>query len=226
MTVHALGKVRRQHQCEADRFPDERFEIETELVREAQRIIAECPQDRDDLLTLYGADPARIEVVPCGFDPQELAPMDRDQARRELGWDADEFTLLQLGRLVPRKGIANVLHALAVMRERHGLRARLRIVGGNSERPHALATPEIGRLARLAVNGVNGWLETDPRRLLPVMRTLLQDAALARRWGEAARRTAQQRFALARFVDDWLAALAAVGTVAAPARTQAGAHAS
>src|SRR5699024_1939542 len=81
MTFHALGRVRRQHQASADRFPDSRFDIEDDIVRQADCIIAECPQDRDDLIALYGGDPRRISMVPCGFDCDEMAPMDRHQAR-------------------------------------------------------------------------------------------------------------------------------------------------
>lgn len=150
MTFHALGRIRRLYQQEADRFPDSRFEIEDRLMREAHRIVAECPQDREDMLRHYGADPARVDMVPCGFDADELAPEDKRLAREKLGWDPGEFTVLQLGRLVPRKGIDNVIRGVAALKRRHGLDARLYIVGGNSEQPNLQATPEIGRLQALA----------------------------------------------------------------------------
>jgi glycosyltransferase involved in cell wall biosynthesis len=54
-TFHALGRVRRAHQRDRDGFPDCRFEMEHEVVECCDRIIAECPQDRDDLVSLYGA---------------------------------------------------------------------------------------------------------------------------------------------------------------------------
>lgn len=150
MTFHALGKVRRLHQGSADGFPDSRFEIEDQLVREADCVVAECPQDLDDLVALYGADPGHIETVPCGFDDEEFAPVERVAARAALGWEPDVFTVLQLGRLVPRKGIDNVIRALGCLRRQTGTRARLYIVGGNAEQPSAQATPEIGRLQGVA----------------------------------------------------------------------------
>jgi hypothetical protein len=52
-------------------------------------------------------------------------------------------------------------------------------------------------------NGVNGWLDTDPDRLIEPMRRLLADPAEARRWGDHARRTALDRFSIARFARDW-----------------------
>lgn len=165
VTFHALGKVRRQHQQEADLFPDIRFDIEDEITRRADRIVAECPQDRHDLMELYGADPRRIEIVPCGYDATEMSPQPVAAARAVLGWDDSAFTLLQLGRMVPRKGVDNVIRALARLRQRHGVNARLCIVGGNSDAADAAATPEIGRLRGIAEEeGVAPWVEFTGRR--------------------------------------------------------------
>nr|WP_286197433.1 glycosyltransferase [Variovorax boronicumulans] len=152
ITFHALGLVRLQHQKSADTFPPERIEIERDCVRDADAVIAECPQDRADLIGLYNAAPQRLALVPCGFDPQEFAPMDRAEARRALGLEPDEFLVLQLGRLVPRKGVDNVVHAMALLRDRlpPGRRARLLVVGGETPEPDAARTPEIGRLRALA----------------------------------------------------------------------------
>jgi len=148
MTFHALGLVRREHQGAADAFPAERIEIEQRIVDEADCLIAECPQDRNDLMRLYGANRARVSMVPCGVDLDEFAPGDKRSARRSLGLADDEFVVLQLGRLVPRKGIDNVVRALAKLDP--AWRARLVVVGGETARPDASATPEIARLRDLA----------------------------------------------------------------------------
>ena len=150
VTFHALGRVRRLFQKEADAFPDERLAIEERIVAEAEAIIAECPQDREDLRTLYGADPARIRVIPCGFDPEEFGPVDRQEARAALGLGRADRIILQLGRMVPRKGVDNVIRALSRLRYDHGLSARLLVVGGESREPDPAATPEIGRLRAVA----------------------------------------------------------------------------
>lgn len=150
ITFHALGRVRRLHQGANDGFPDERFAIEDELVRRADCIVAECPADRDDLLAHYHADPARIAIVACGFDPGEFAPLERARARRHLGWPRDAFAVLQLGRLVERKGIDNVVRGVAALETRHGVRARLYVVGGDAQTPNEIATPEIARLRGIA----------------------------------------------------------------------------
>ena len=150
VTFHALGRIRRQHQQGADEFPEERLDIEDAVVEEADRIIAECPQDQSDLVRWYSADKQKIAVVPCGFDPQEMWPIDRAEARKQLGWPANEQILLQLGRMVPRKGIETVIRALAVLRQRNGLSPRLMIVGGETRKADPIATPEIGRLAAVS----------------------------------------------------------------------------
>ncbi|MGG1947946.1 glycosyltransferase family 1 protein [Trinickia sp. NRRL B-1857] len=149
-TFHALGKVRRIHQGADDGFPDARFAIEEELVRESDVIIAECPQDALDLREHYGSDPSRVQIVPCGFDIAEFGRMDRAEARSALGWPGNRFSVLQLGRLVPRKGIDTVVRALATLRERTGIDAHLYVVGGNADLPNEIATPEIARLHGIA----------------------------------------------------------------------------
>ena len=98
---------------------------------------------------LYGADGERIDIVPCGFDAEEFWPV-ISNAREYLGLSPDEFIVLQLGRIVRRKGIDTVIEAIAALQSLHGIRARLLVVGGNSRKPDPDATPELGRLMALA----------------------------------------------------------------------------
>ena len=148
VTFHALGKVRRLHQGAADAFPDERMSIEARLVRAADALIAECPQDVDDLMTLYGADASQVHLIPCGFDPAEFEPLDKEEVRARLERPAlpqDAPLLLQLGRMVPRKGVETVVRALVQVEKAH-----LLVVGGESAEPDPVKTPEIGRLQEVA----------------------------------------------------------------------------
>lgn len=64
----------------------------------------------------------------------------------------------------------------------------------------ALATTE---MATVINDGVNGFIDTDPGKLIARMKQLLQDRALAANLGAAAKRTALQRFGIERFVADW-----------------------
>jgi len=151
ITFHALGRVRRQYQGDADRFADRRFQIEEQLMREATHIIAECEQDKDDMIRLYQADEGRISIVPCGFDPEEMAPVG-PAAREVLGYAPADFIVLQLGRIVPRKGIDNVIRGVAILGRERGLNGRLVIVGGSNAGADLYLLPEIRSLALLAAH--------------------------------------------------------------------------
>jgi D-inositol-3-phosphate glycosyltransferase len=150
VTFHALGRVRRFWQGDADEFPDERFVIEDRIVAEADHIIAECPQDEEDLLRLYRAKKEKITIVPCGFDATEFWQIDKTTARKKLGLPLDQPLILQLGRLVPRKGVDTVIRAFRRLLQEYHISAKLLIVGGESEEPDPLVTPEMGRLQAVA----------------------------------------------------------------------------
>ena len=148
ITFHALGMVRRLAQRGADGFPDERVAIERALMGDADRVIAECRQDLQDMVRLYGARRAGIDIVPCGFDPLTLWPV-RERARTRLGLADDEFVVLQLGRMVPRKGIDTVIEGVAELASRHGVRARLLVVGGAAPPGAGRDTAELRALMAL-----------------------------------------------------------------------------
>lgn len=148
VTYHALGKVRLMHQKEQDKFPVERLDIEKKTAENADKVIAECPQDKEDLCTLYRVNPSTIDIVPCGFCPSSFYPVNQLYARSILGLDKKEKIILQLGRMVPRKGVDNVIQSLRYL---ESLNTRLLVVGGESDAPDPILCPEIGRLRRLAI---------------------------------------------------------------------------
>ncbi|MBD8530262.1 MULTISPECIES: glycosyltransferase [unclassified Massilia] len=148
ITFHALSAARRQGALDA--FPPERSRIESALMREADRVIAQCAQDRLDMEQLYGADPQRITVAPRGFDPNELWPLPRLAARAQLGLAPGRFTVLHLGRLAPRKGIDTAFQGLAMLRERHRIDADLVVVGADDGREDRGEGAELARLKGLA----------------------------------------------------------------------------
>lgn len=149
VTFHALGKVRRIHQAQADGFPDQRFAIEEQIVRDSDAIIAECPQDKADLESLYQGDPRKIATVACGVDTSMFFAEPRSKARARLGLSGKENILLHLGRMVPRKGVDTVIEALALLKK-SGDPSKLIVVGGESEVPDPVICPEIKRLDDLA----------------------------------------------------------------------------
>ncbi|MDT3398146.1 glycosyltransferase [Streptomyces sp. B1866] len=108
-TYHALGTVKRRHQKDADSSPPDRVAWETKVGEGCDRIVATCRDEVDELAAM-GLLPGRATVVPCGVDAARFTPhgpaVPRDP-RRPL--------LVQLGRLVPRKGAALSLTALALL---------------------------------------------------------------------------------------------------------------
>lgn len=149
VTFHALGSIRKIFQGEHDKFPAARIDIEKRVVAEADRIIAECPQDKEDLIQYYNAPVDKITVIPCGFSTQEFYPIDRFLARMILNIKSDEHIILQLGRMVPRKGVDNVIRALARVKK-VSVPVRLIVVGGETDDVDPISNPEIARLQAIA----------------------------------------------------------------------------
>ncbi|GAB3417786.1 glycosyltransferase [Niabella aquatica] len=147
ITFHALGYIRQLFQGNNDRFPAERIRIEKDAIRFADGIIAECPQDKEDLIEHYSAPEEKIYIVPCGVDTSQFYRVPPIEARIRINLPEDGFTLLQLGRMVPRKGVANVIRALSILRKKE-LPVRLVVVGGDQDVP-GQTNPELARLQQL-----------------------------------------------------------------------------
>jgi D-inositol-3-phosphate glycosyltransferase len=126
-TFHALGEIKRREQGANDTSPPERRAVEFRILEEVDRVLATCPAEVEELTALYGADLARLTLVPCGVDVEMFRPVDRKEARRALGLP-DKPTVVYVGRLVPRKGVDTLIEAFALLPR--NLDARLVIVGG------------------------------------------------------------------------------------------------
>lgn len=147
---HALGAVKRQHQGDADTSPAERFQVERSVLRAADLVIAQCPNERDELVETYGADAARIRVIPSGVDVTRFFPIDQAEARRELGLPMDRRLMVYVGRVLPRKDVENVIRALALLRSRPLPPFGMLVVGGETEDARLDREPEMRRLIEVA----------------------------------------------------------------------------
>jgi glycosyltransferase involved in cell wall biosynthesis len=148
---HAMGKTKKRHQGTADTSPDERIRVERDVIRRVDRLIAQCPSERDELIDDYGADPRMVALIPSAVDTGVFRPVSRAEARRRLNLPVDEPVVVYVGRILPRKDVRNVVRGVAAL-TRRGLLARLLLVGGETPRPDSAATPEIGELKRLAAS--------------------------------------------------------------------------
>jgi D-inositol-3-phosphate glycosyltransferase len=150
---HALGVVKRRHQGAKDTSPPSRLRDERMLAREVDRIVATCSDEVFELVRM-GADLHRITVVPCGVDLSLFRPDGPVEAR-----DPGRSRLLVVSRLVERKGIGNVVSALAALPEAGAPQAGAAelVVAGGPPAPRLADDPEARRLIDLARRlGVDG----------------------------------------------------------------------
>jgi D-inositol-3-phosphate glycosyltransferase len=146
-TMHTMAKVKNAMLAEGDAAePIGRIYGEDEIVRLADRLIANTMEERRELVELYGADPERVAVVHPGVDTTVFRPGRLAEAREQLGIEPDAAMVLFAGRIQPLKAPDVLLRAAAVMLQRDpALRRRLvvAIVGGASgsglDQPTALS---------------------------------------------------------------------------------------
>ncbi len=152
---HATGVTKLREQGAADTSPAGRIEVEKAVVRAVDRLIAQCPAERDELLADYGARADQIALIPSAVDTDRFRPVDKCAARQALEIDPTAEMIVYVGRLVPRKDVRNVVQALAHLKAQRlaaGMTTMplLFIVGGDTEEPDPAVTPEIGVLHVLA----------------------------------------------------------------------------
>lgn len=146
-TMHTMAKVKNAHLADGDRAePIGRVAGEEEIVRIADRLVANTQEERRELVDLYGAAPDRVDVVHPGVDLEVFRSGRRDESRTLLGLPDDAAVLLFAGRIQPLKAPDVVLRAAAAMIERDpALRERLQVVvvggasGSGLDRPTSLA---------------------------------------------------------------------------------------
>src|SRR5260221_10681388 len=109
---HTLGEVKNRARA-SEHEPASRIDAERAIAAGADQIIVASKHEQHLLTSLYGADAARIAVVPCGVDLDLFTPMDKEQARRRLGLRNTDRIVLFVGRIEPLKGIDVLIAAAA-----------------------------------------------------------------------------------------------------------------
>lgn len=146
-SMHTMAKVKNAALAEGDSpEPAARVIGEEQVVEAADVLVANTDLEASQLVGLYDADPARVDVIHPGVDLSLFRPLDTAGARAALGLPRDAAVLLFAGRIQPLKAPDVLLRAVAVMLHRlPTLRERLvvPIVGGPSgsglDRPESLA---------------------------------------------------------------------------------------
>jgi D-inositol-3-phosphate glycosyltransferase len=145
-SMHTMARVKNASLAEGDTpEPHTRVIGEQQVVDAADRLVANTDDEARQLVDLYGADPAAVQVVHPGVDLDTFTPGDQAQARALLGLPADAVVLLFAGRIQPLKAPDVLLRAAAALLAREPwLRSRLvvAVVGGPSgsglEHPEAV----------------------------------------------------------------------------------------
>ncbi|MBW1599132.1 D-inositol-3-phosphate glycosyltransferase [Streptomyces sp. JJ38] len=143
--MHTMAKVKNAALAAGDTpEPAARVIGETQIVRAADRLVANTAEEAGELERHYAADPARTAVVHPGVNLARFRPADGPAAARaRLGLPHDAFVPLFAGRIQPLKAPDVLLRAVRVLLDEDpGLRGRLvvPVVGGPSG--SGLAKPE------------------------------------------------------------------------------------
>lgn len=150
---HTLGQMKNSvAQREEEGEPPERIETEGRIADAADRIVAASPVQQDNLVSLYGADPARIAIIPCGVDTALFYPRPVYEARIRLELPCQHRMVLFVGRIEPLKGIDTLLRAMALVSEAHPAwrgHLCLVVIGGDADPDRAHSDPEMEYLRRL-----------------------------------------------------------------------------
>ncbi len=142
VTFHTLALIKMQSRA-GESEPAEREAVERDAMLTADRIIAFSGHERDAMARLYGADPLKVMLAPCGVDLAKFKPLDQKEARRRLGLNGEKV-LLYVGRVEPLKGLDLLVEAAAQM-EAGDENVRMMVVGGGGP-----GEPETDRVRRLA----------------------------------------------------------------------------
>jgi D-inositol-3-phosphate glycosyltransferase len=162
-SFHTLAKVKNAAMAEDDDPEPTAREIgEAQVVEAADRLVASTSDEAAELVSLYGADPARIAVVAPGVDLDTYRPGPRAEAKASLGLAPDSVLLLFVGRIQPLKAPDVLVRAAAELVARDpALRSRLvvAVVGG----PSGTGTRDPSHLADLAARlGVADVVRLEP----------------------------------------------------------------
>ncbi|MGE0878859.1 MAG: glycosyltransferase [Acidimicrobiia bacterium] len=152
LTFHALGSEKQRHQGADDTSPAGRVDYEAWLARNVNAVICTTAAEARAVVAM-GARESNVHVVPCGVD---LDRFRTDGPRRPK--PGGRPRVVCVSRLVPRKGIADLIVAVAglpnvelliaggprrellaadaharelkALIERHGASRRIRLLGG------------------------------------------------------------------------------------------------
>ena len=115
-SMHTMAKVKNAELAAGD-TPEPAMRVigEEQVIAAADRLVANTSDEANQLVTLYGADPYRIDVVHPGVDLELFTPGDKANARARFGLRPEQVVLLFVGRIQPLKAPDILIKAAARM---------------------------------------------------------------------------------------------------------------
>ncbi len=171
-TAHTLARAKNANLA-ADDSPEPLARIigEQQVVDEADRLIANTPNEARQLIDWYAAEPARVATIAPGVDLENFRVRDRLAARERLGVRPDALVLLFVGRLQPLKAPDVLIRAAAqLVATDPGIARRLQVIVVGAPSGSGLIDPDA--YAELAAElGIAELVRFEP----PADRRLLAD---------------------------------------------------
>jgi D-inositol-3-phosphate glycosyltransferase len=162
-TMHTMAKVKNASLA-IDDVPEPAARVigEEQVVESADRLIANTEDEARQLIDLYDAEPAKVEVVNPGVDLEMFSPGEQSVARAAVGIPDDAVVLAFVGRLQPLKAPDLLIRSAARLLEQDpALRSRLvvAVIGGPSGNgmDHPEAEADLAR--RLGVDDVTRFVK-------------------------------------------------------------------
>jgi D-inositol-3-phosphate glycosyltransferase len=151
---HTLARMKNRVARDAfEQEPSERIDIETHLLREADRIVAATQAEVAQIQWLYQVSTEHVIVIPPGVDTGRFYAIAIDEAKEFIGIPVEKRMVLFVGRIESLKGIDTLLYAMASL-EQSGLFADhgacLAIIGGEADESSEELSDEMVRLTSLS----------------------------------------------------------------------------
>ncbi len=159
-TAHTLAKVKNNLLAEGDRpEPLARVIGEEQIINEADRLVANTPDEAAELIDLYGAPADRVAVVSPGVDLDRfsapsggLGAAAKAAARHRLGLPAGGHLIAFVGRIQPLKAPDVLVRAVAAL--------------------HHVTPSVIGPFTTVFAGGLSGAGVEQPAALMGLARSL------------------------------------------------------
>lgn len=129
------------HGSDINLYTEEKNHLKPMVVyalKNASHIVVVSTALKEKVIKL-GIDENKISVIPNGYDSELFKPIDKYDARKNLGLPTDRKILLFVGNLYPVKGVSYLIEAMKIISERSN-NIMLTLVGEGYLKPQLQST--------------------------------------------------------------------------------------